>query len=50
MKSFLVFISQLVIIAGVFIIVKFDGGMMDTIGVIVEVIGCMFNQILAGDW
>ena len=50
MKSVLVFISQLCIIAGVFIIVKFDGGMMDTLGFIVEVIGCMFNQILAGDW
>jgi len=50
MKSVHVFISQLVIIAGVFIIVKFDGGMMDTLGCIIEVIGCMFNQSLAVDW
>lgn len=50
MKSLLVFISQLVIIAGVSIMIKFDGGIMDTIGFIVELIGCMFNQILAGDW
>lgn len=50
MKSILVFISQLVIIAGVFIIIKFDSGMMDVVGVIVVTIGCMFNQSLAGDW